>query len=85
MAKLAANGQEVFRLEKKAPTARYQISIRSNRWVLSKLHVYIESSLSPAYWHDYGWKRKGKTKAGFTLEQVRDAYRAKGYEVTYGR
>lgn len=81
MAKLSAHGTEVYRLEKAAPSARYVISIRSDRWVMSKLHVLIDSV---GVWHDYGWKRKGRAKPDVTLEELRDAYIRRGYLCSSG-
>lgn len=93
MAKLKARGSEIiFRVSKSAPGAREGVAevrhyraLRSDGNLLERMVIrYTPEEVARSYGekqHDYGWKVRGRVKAGRTLEQLLKTYLDGGWEL----
>ncbi len=96
MARLAANGAELLRveLEKDHPhnelidwsriTRTFHRRTRmSGLHSLEKrdVHFRLDGTFSGRRRHCYGWKRRGKCKSTMTLESIRAKYKAAGWRI----
>lgn len=93
MAKLKARGSEIiFRVSKSVPGAsegvdevKHYRALRSDGNFLERMVIrYTLEEVARSYGekqHDYGWKVKGRVKAGRTLEQLLKTYLDGGWEL----